>query len=479
MKDRETYDIERNIEFNILTAEMKEKINEGALRILEEIGMKITGGRTLKKFAEKGIVPDENGMLHIPRSLVKWALNAAPKEITLYGMDGNPRMVINKSNRVYFGTHNDMEQIVDYRTNKARPMLLKDIETMCKIASNCENIDFVLSVGLIQDVAPQIQSQMAFIESCKYMEKTINFSTNDIDGLQEIIDIAAHLAGGHEKLAEKPFIFNYCEPIPPLTHPIESTEKLFVVASNGIPTVYMPYCMMGGTAPMDRPTTLAQCFSEILAGLVITQLVREGAPFIAGSMPSIIDMKSTIASYACPEFHMMVAASSEMADYYQLPFYGTCGCSDVRTFDQQSAGEISYQILSTLLSKSNIVHDMGLHDHCVNICPAAVVWANDKINGIKSYLRGVQGEVDLDLIRDVGPAGNYLSEENTLERFREEVWYPEIETRRRVTTEESELYGRIAERIDKILADNPGSGLSPEQLAFLDAKAEELLKRVK
>lgn len=478
MKDREAYDVERNIQFNILTPKMKEKINEGALSILEDIGMKISGERTLKKLAGRGVVPGADGMIHIPRSLVQWALDVVPKEITLYGMDGNPRMVIDKSNRVYFGTHNDMNEIVDYKTNKARPMLLEDIQTMCKIASNCENIDFVLSVGLIEDVDPRIQSQMAFIESCKYMEKTINFSTNDVDSLQEIIDIAAELAGGHEKLREKPFIFNYCEPIPPLTHPFESTEKLYVVASNGIPTVYMPYCMMGGTAPMDRPTTLAQCFAEILCGLVITQLIREGTPYIAGSMPSIIDMQSTIASYACPEFHMMVAASSEMADYYQLPFYGTCGTSDVRTFDQQSAGEISFQILSTLLSKANIVHDMGLHDHCVNICPAAVVWANDKINGMKSYVRGVQGDVDLSLIREVGAAGNYLSEENTVERFRDEVWYPEIETRRNVTTEESELYGRIVERIDTILAENPGSKLPQEKLDFLDKKAKEFLARV-
>ena len=156
-----------------------------------------------------------------------------------------------------------------------------------------------------------------------------------------------------------------------------------------------------------------------------------------------------------------------------------CGCSDVRTFDQQAAGEISFQILSTLLSKANIIHDMGLHDHCVNICPAAVVWANDKINGLKSYLKGVQGEVDLDLIRDVGPAGNYLSEDNTLDHFREEVWYPEIETRRRVTTEESEIYGRIVARIDTILAENPGSKLPPEKLEFLNKKQEELLARVK
>ena len=481
MKDRMVYDVERNIQFNILTPEMKEKINEGALTILEEIGMVISGERILAKFAEKGVVPGEDGLVRIPRELVKWALDVCPKEITLYGTDGKPRMIIDKSNRVYFGTHNDMAQIVDYKTNKARPMMLADIETMCKVASNCENIDFVLSVGLMADVDSRIQSQMAFIESCKYMEKTINFSTNDVDGLQEIIDIAAELAGGPDKLTEKPFIFNYCEPIPPLTHPFESTEKLYVAASNGIPTVYMPYCMMGATAPMDRPTTLAQCFSEILAGLVITQLVRPGTGYIAGSMPSIMDMQSTIASYACPEFHMMVAASSEMADYYQLPFYGTCGTTDVRTFDQQSAGEISFQMLSTLLSKANIIHDMGLHDHCNSVCPASVVWANDKLNGYKSFVKGVTGDVDLDLIRDVGPAGNHLSEDNTLERYREEVWYPEIETRRRVTTEESELYGRIVDRIDRILADNPGPRptLTKEQLDFLNAKEEEFLARVK
>ncbi len=96
---------------------------------------------------------------------------------------------------------------------------------------------------------------------------------------------------------------------------------------------------------------------------------------------------------------------------------------------------------------------------------------------MKSYSRGVTGDVDLDLIRDVGPAGQHLTEDNTLERFRE-VWYPEIETRRRDCTPQSELYGRIVNRIDQILADNPGSKLSQEQLAFLDKKAKEFLSRV-
>lgn len=477
MKDRVSYDIERNIQFNILSEEMKEKIDEGALTILETIGMRISGERILKKFAERGLVPNKDGLICIPRALVAWALEKVPKEITLYGMDGKSRMKIDRSNPVYFGTHNDMAEILDYKTNKARPMKSADIELMCKVASNCENIDFVLSVGLASDISPKIQSQMCFIESCKYMEKTINFSTNDVGALQEIIDIAAELAGGHDKLAEKPFIFNYCEPIPPLTHPFESTEKLYISAENGIPVVYMPYCMMGGTAPLDRPTTLAQCFSEILAGVVISQLVREGAPFIAGSMPSVMDMKTTIASYAAPEFHLMVAASSEMADYYGLPFYGTAACSDVRVMDLQSAGEISYQILSTLLSKANIIHDVGLHDHCINVSPAAVIFANELINAYKSYVRGVTGDVDLELIRGVGPGGHHMSEDNTYMRFRE-VWYPDIYTRRRENLNESDIMDRIVSRIDAIMAENPGSRLSAAQLEMLNRKAKEYLSRV-
>lgn len=476
MKDR-IYDIERNIQFNILSAEMKDKIHEGAMAILEEIGMRITGERTMKLFVERGIVPGDDGLVRIPRSLVTWALEKAPKELTLYSMDGKPRMKIDGKNPVYFGTHNDMAEILDYKTNTARPMKLEDIALMCKVASNCENIDFVLSVGLVSDVNPKIQSQLCFIESCKYMEKTINFSTNDIEALQEIIDIAAALVGGHDKLAEKPFVFNYCEPIPPLTHPIESTEKLYISAMNAIPVVYMPYCMMGGTSPMDRPTTLAQCFAEILAGLVVTQMVREGAPFIAGAMPSIMDMKTTVASYGAPEFHLMVSAASEMADYYGLPFYGTAGCSDVKTMDQQSAGEISFQILSILLSKANIVHDVGLHDHCVNISPAAVIYANELITGYKSYLRGVTGDVDLDLIRDVGPGGQHMQEENTLLRFRE-VWYPEFLTRRRENLNYSDFMERITQRIDTILAENPGTKLTEAQLEMLESKKQEFLSRV-
>ncbi len=99
---------------------------------------------------------------------------------------------------------------------------------------------------------------------------------------------------------------------------------------------------------MKRAATYTQCNAEALTGLVLTQLVSEGAPFIYGAMPSVFDMKTTIGSYAAPEFHLGIAAHADLVASYGLPFYGTAGCTDAKTIDNQAVSEISYEIFSTL-----------------------------------------------------------------------------------------------------------------------------------
>jgi len=168
----------------------------------------------------------------------------------------------------------------------------------------------------------------------------------------------------------------------------------------------------------------------------------------------------------------MIAASSEMADYYDLPFFGTAGCTDAKTIDEQAMSEISYEILSTLLSKANLIHDVGLHDHCLSVSPATVVLANEIISAYKSYVRGVPGEVDLQLLKDVGPGGHHLNEENTLDRFGE-VWYPKFFSRAMVSPDKSPVLPAIRAWIDKMLAENPGSTLPQETLDKLNALQQQ------
>lgn len=470
-----TASIPRNIASAILSKAMIARIHEASLHLLAHVGMKIAGTRSLDLLLSSGAELGANGLIRFPRSLVEQALFTAPKEIRLYTRDGEPNMLVNTDNQVYFGTHADQLKFVDPWTGNVRDFLRSDTHLMCKIADALPNIAFVLSVGMASDIRPEVQTQVSFLETLQHFSKTINFSTNDVDSLQEVIDMAALVAGGHGQLAEKPFVFNYCEPLPPLTHPFESTEKLYISAKNRIPVVYMPYCMMGGTAPMSFAAALTQCNAEVLAGLVITQLAQEGAPLIYGAMPSIIDMRTTVGSYGAVEFHLLVAAASEMAAFYELPFYGTAGCTDALSLDEQAVAEATMEIFSTLLSKANIVHDVGVGDHCNNVCPELVVLTDEIITMLGQYFRGVCFDTDslaeeLELIENVGPSGHFLHEVHTMEHFRD-IHYSALFTRKANNQGPSEVRSRIRNSIESIWHTHQVPPLEQKMIQELQAMA--------
>ena len=469
----------RNINFSILDPSKIEKIHEASVHLMETVGMRVGGQRSLDTFKKAGCTVDKGGIVKIPRSLLEWALRTVPKELVLYDRAGQPSMTINSDTPVYFGTHADQLEFVDPFTGQVRDFLKADTATMCTLADALPNIHFVLTVGMSKDVRPEIQTQISFIETLKHFSKTINFSTNDIGALQEVIDIAAIVAGGHRQLQDKPFIFNYCEPIPPLTHPEESTEKLFISAVNRIPVVYMPYCMMGGTSPVSFAGTLAQCNAEALSGLVLHQLASEGAPFIYGAMPSIMDMKTTVGSYGAVEFHLLVAAASELVAFYGLPFYGTAGCTDAKKLDVQAVAEVTMEIFSTLLSKAHLIHDIGVSDHCNSVDPQLVVLCDELVEMLKHYTQGVEVNDEslcLDLIGKVGPAGAFLGEPHTMQNFRK-VFYPTLFSRRMKNPDQSEVQDKIQARIREILTSHQVPALETSILSRLDAWTAKLEAR--
>ncbi len=388
-------------------------------------------------------------------------------------------MTVDKDRQVYFGTHADQLEILDPFTGCVRKFKMEDTKFICKVADALPNIHFILSVGISSDISPRVQSQVSFLETVKNFRKPINFSTNDVQGLKDIIQIASTVAGSLEKLQQKPFIFHYCEPIPPLTHPAESTEKLYLCAENRIPVVYMPYCMMGGTSVMSHTGTLVQCHAEVLTGLLITQLVSEGAPFIYGAMPSILDMRTTIGSYGAPEFHLLVAAASEIANHFGIPFYGTAGCSDAKTFDEQSAAEATFSIFSTLLSQANIVHDVGIIDHCMSLSPELVVFANEIIEGLKYYCKGIPIENDglaMDIIEKVGAGGHFLDQEHTFKNFKN-IWYPSLFSREIRNSGVSDFRSKIKEQLSDLAKNHKAPELGEDLLEKLEVWNKEFIVR--
>ena len=446
----------RNLGLEVLDATKIAAIHEAGLHLLTKSGMKVGGEKALEIF-RKSEAKVDGDLVFITEKMLEEALKTVPKELKLYKRDGSPYLDVNKRDHtVFYGTHADQLELLDPFTGKVRPFLRADNKMMCQLASYLENISFVLSVGMSADVRPEVQTQVTFLDTLRNFDKVINFSTNDIESLQQCIDMAAVAAGGLKNLQEKPFIFNYCEPIPPRTHPVESTEKLRISAENMIPVVYMPYSMMGGTAPMSMASSLAQGNAEFLFGLVFTQLVKPGAPIIYGHMPSILDMKTTVGSYGAYEFHLAIAAAADLAAHYQIPFYGTGGCSDAKFLDEQGVAEITMELMSTALSKANLIHDVGVMDHCNSVAPETVVLANDVIEGMKVFARGVtvdEKTLALDVIEKAGPGGAYVTAAHTAKNYRQ-VFYSSLFSRKMKNPDESEVRDKIRQTIKRAVEDH-------------------------
>ncbi len=444
------FDFSNKIDFNILNKDKITQIHRATIDILCNYGVKIDDSEIVDKLTSNGANIKKDNIC-IPEEMVEKALKSSPDIISLYNRFGEKCIELGK-NSIYFGTHADMLEIIDPVTNEIRNFKREDTELMTKVAEFLPNISFILAVGLQSNVPEKIQSQIALLDVLRNFSKVINFSSNDIQGLKDQIELISLVAGGLENFRKKPFAFYYCEPIPPLYHPKDSTEKLKLVANSGIPCVYMPYSMLGGTAPVTFAGALTQCNAEVLSGLVIIQLINKGAPMIYGAMPSVFDMKTTIGSYGAPEFHMLVAASAELADYYGLPFYGTAGVTDAKVIDEQAVSEGTMSCFSAMLSKADLVHDIGIMDHCNSLSPEMLVLYNEIIDMLSVYRKGVKvnsDELAIDVIKEVGASGHYLTHDHTYNNFKK-IWYSDIFRRDMEGSDNSLIRKKIKEKIKEI-----------------------------
>jgi trimethylamine--corrinoid protein Co-methyltransferase len=135
-----------------------------------------------------------------------------------------------------------------------------------------------------------------------------------------------------------------------------------------------------------------------------------------------MDMQTSIFSYGAPEMSLMVGAMAQMAQYYQLPFFGTSGATDAKFCDPQAAAEATFQCLSAAAIGSGLVHDCSSWmDHGSLVSPAYMVLVNEILQNVNQFMQGVpvtDETLAIDLIDRVGPGGHYMQEDHTMNHFR-------------------------------------------------------------
>ena len=473
---RANYQVNATPLFRVLSDDQIEDIYLGTLEVLERTGTRVYSDEGLELLREAGCQVSDGNLVRIPSWLVKTSLETVPERITLAGRDRSKRITL-EYNKIYFGTGSDCPFILDPYTDQRRRYTFDDVYNAAKVAEALPNIDFHMSLGLTSDVPIGSYDRHQLLAMLKGTTKPLVITAVDRNGLADQYEMACEVLGGAEEFARAPLFVVYIEPSSPLNNSKEAVEKVLYAAEKGIPAIYTPCPMCGGTAPTTLAGLLVQCLAESMTGLVLAQLKKKGAPIIIGGVMSIMDMSSTIMSYGAPEMTLLSAAMTDLAKRLRLPMFSTAGCSDAKVLDQQAAIEAAISVAVAALSGANLIHDVGYLESGLIGSYDMLVMSDEIIGMVKHILRGIAVDDEhlaLHVIDRVGPGGHYLADEHTLKHFKTEFWYPTLLDRRRWEDWEAagakSLGQRVREKVLDII-----ENFEPEPL---DADVEAGLKAI-
>jgi len=404
------------------------EIHDASLKILRHTGVRVRLDEALELLRGAGCQVSDGDLVKFPAAVVEEALGSAPSSIVLYGRDGEPRVRL-EGRRTFFGTGSDLPNILDLETGERRPSRLSDVADTARLADSLSNIDFVMSMALPSDVAPETSDRRSFLAMIENTSKPVVFTAWDETGLADIIAMAEAVAGGTDQLNLKPFLVAYLEPSSPLQHSETVLRKMMMMADKGLPFVYAPGPVEGASAPVTSAGTLAMANAEVLSGITIAQLRRAGTPIVYGSGSGPLDMRTTIATYSSPEFMLHCRAIAELGQrLYHLPTWGFSGCTDSKVPDMQAGADAGLWTLWTTLCGANLVHDVGYVESGMTCSYEMIVMCDEIIGFVRRLMGGIElgpETLALDTIDEVGPGGDYLTTEHTLRHYKD-CWYPQL-----------------------------------------------------
>lgn len=388
--------------------------DEESLEILKKAGCWVEGTRA-----------------RIPAHIFEQALKTCQKHIVLCNSRTGARELFVEGNNSYFGSGPCTPFTRNPFTGERHRATRQSVGWATKVLDALPNIDYAMSLGIVQDVPLLISDRHEFEQQILNTDKPIITVCVDQWGQEDCIKMAEIVAGGEEELRKNPFICLYAEPISPGVHCKEAAQKLVMGAKKGLPTIYTPCIMAGGTAPATLAGVMVQGLCESLSGLVLSQCTREGAPFIMGGVYTILDMTTTIFSYGAPELSLLLAALADVAHYLGIPMFGTCGCTDSCIIDEQAGIEAAISIAMTNMSGANLNHDIGYAEQGTTSNLDLVVICDEVLGMARKLTNGIRVDEDtlaLDVIENVGPGGSFADEDHT-EEYKEENYMPKLISR--------------------------------------------------
>jgi len=417
--------------YEFLTKQQVEQVHEASLRILENIGIDFRFAPALEVLKKGGAKVDGTRVFFPPR-LVEEQISKAPEEFTLYARNPDHDVIVGGTHMAFIPGYG--APFVTDVDNGRRDGLLKDFENFVKLTDASLYQDICSGMVIEPNDAPiEIRHALMIYTTMKYSEKPFMGSAMGAQGARDSIQMASILFGSEDQIAKKPRMISILCSLTPLGYDDRMLGAIMEYARAGQPQLISSLVIAGATGPTTLAGTLALQNAEILAGIVLTQLAREGTPVVFSGSSTNAEMRSGALSIGSPEMALNTAATAQMGRFYNLPVRGGGAISDAKLPDVQAGFESMMSLLMAQVSGINFVlHSAGILEsyNCMSYEKFVI---DDEICGmvkrIKKAYELTEETFALDVISDVGPAGHFLDKEHTVEHFRSEFYQPVLSNR--------------------------------------------------
>lgn len=475
------FEVNQSLQWRMLSDDQCEEIVMSAMELLERTGVDVMNAKARGICADGGCWVEGN-RVRIPSVKTEWALRCAPSRITVCNRNGKRAMLL-ENNNVHFGPGFGNDTTIDVLSGETKRTTKQDVANIAKICDGLPNIDFVMNNGIPTDVKENVAELHSFEAMVTYSEKPIVQEVKNVKQAKAVIDMAAAVAGSLEKLQQNPFLVLYVHNDEALVETDEAAEVLMLAAENNIPVICANDLVTGLTAPKESAAALVVALANALGALVISQLTKEGAPFITGSFFSLNDTDNDVVPYGAPEISLLGAGMANVLRFLRIPSFTFAGGSDAKTSDAQMGLEATFSILHAGLAGTSMVYGAGQMESGLLSSPYLVVMAEEVMGMTRRIMRGVEMDEDRlcrGVIDDVQPGGHYLGSPHTQYYFKDEQFWPTLMNRNRIddwiAAGSKTLGERSAKKAQDLLNFYQGQALCDDtvkQLSDILAKAEK------
>ena len=408
----------------ILAPDEIRRIHETTLEILSEVGVVFYSKRALDVLAENGATVDyKSTVAKLPPDLVERALKTLPRTFTLGGRTPDYDLPLDGEHA--YVTSDGCAVFVRDADGSVRSSTKRDVADAASVVQALPNFSATSALVSAQDCPPETRVLHEFDACMRGSAKhTIVVSIKEDWEARYLIEMARAVAGGTAELRAHPTFSVILCTVSPLHQERFGMDLGFALAEAGIPLMLYPMPIIGATAPVTPAGAAVINNTEIVAAITALQLACPGAKIIHAGGPTALYMRTGAYFANVPEALLLRGVQGQMADYYGMPAGLGCGGTKAKQPDAQSAYENTLGLLLEFFSGADLLFGAGLLDSVQQMSLEELVIADETVGIVSRLLRGVEVDAEhlaVDLIKQMGFAGNYLFEAHTRKHVRE-LW---------------------------------------------------------